>query len=122
MLDKNNQINNGKVSVRNIDTAQEVWGKDISYLNVKTVQGKPTVAASDRIKIPKDISNLKKTVFLTTDILFVNRILLFVSLSRKLDFTGVSCLKGRTEAIKFDAFKAIFRFYLQRGFHIQTVP
>ena len=26
-LIKNNQIKNGKVSVRNIDTAQEIWGK-----------------------------------------------------------------------------------------------
>ena len=42
-------------------------------------------------------------------------------MSRKIDFTGVSHLKGRTAEIIFDAFKAIFRFYLQQGFRIQTV-
>ena len=75
----------------------------------------------DRIKIPKEIANIKKTVFLTADIFFVNGIPFFIPLSSKIDFTGVSHLKGRTEAIIFDAFKAIFRFYLQQGFHIQTV-
>ena len=38
-----------------------------------------------------------------------------------IDFTGVSHLKGRTVAIIFDAFKAVFMFYIQRGFRIQTV-
>ena len=79
------------------------------------------MVASDRIKIPKEIANLKKTVFLTADILFVNGIPLFISLRRKIDFTGVRHLKVRTAAIIFDAFRAIFRFYLQRGFRIQTV-
>ena len=36
-LIKNNQIKNCEVSVRNIDTAQEVWVKDISALKGKTV-------------------------------------------------------------------------------------
>ena len=100
------------MSVRNIDTAQEICGKYISALKGKTVQGKPTVVALDCIKIPKDIANLKKTVFLTTAVFFVNKIPLFISLSIKIDFTLASHLKGRTAEIIFDAFKAIFRFYL----------
>ena len=107
--------------VRNIDTAQEIWGKDISALNGKTVWGKPIVVASDCIKIPKDIDNLKKTECLTAEMFFVNRILFFISLNIKMDFSGVSHLKWRTAAIIFDAFKGIFRLYLQQGFRIQTV-
>ena len=63
------------------------------------------MVASDRIKIPKEIVNLKKTVFLTAGIFFVIRILLFISLIRNIDFSGVSHLIGRTEAIIFDDFK-----------------
>ena len=98
------------MSVRNIDTDQEIWGKEISALKDKTVRGKPTVVASDCIKIPKEIANLKKTVFLTAAIFFVNGIPFFISLSRTIDFTGVSCLKGRTSAIIFDAFKDILDY------------
>ena len=120
-LIKHNQIKKCEVSGRNIDTAQEIWGKYISALKGKTVQGKPNVVASDCIKIPKDIANFKKKVFLTADIFFVNGMPFFISLSWKIDFTVVSHLKGRTAAIIFDAFKAIFRFYLQQGFRIQIV-
>ena len=87
----------------------------------KTVQGKPTVVASYCIKIPKGIANLKKTVFFITEILFVNRIPLFISLSIKMDSTGVIHLKRRTAALILDAFKANFRIYLQQGLRIQTV-
>ena len=79
------------------------------------------MVASDRINIPKEIANLKKSVFLTANIFFVNRIPFFIYLIRKIDFTGVSHLKVRTSEIISDAFKAIFRFYPQHGFHIQTV-
>ena len=75
----------------------------------------------DCINIPKDILNLKKTLFLTDEIFFINRITFFVSLSRKIDFIGGSHLKGRTAAIIVDAFKDIFRLYLQQVFRIQTV-
>ena len=73
-LIKNNQINNCGVLVRNIDTDQEMWVKDISALKCNTVRGNPTVVASDCIKIPKDIANLKKTVFLTADIFFFSTV------------------------------------------------
>ena len=79
------------------------------------------LVASDLIEIPKDITYLKKKVFLTADIFFVNGIPFFMSLRRKIDFRGMSHLKRRTAEIIFDAFKAIFRLYLQQSFHIQTV-
>ena len=121
LLIKNNQIENCKLSVQNIDTAQDIWRMDISALKVNTVQGKPTVVALDRIKITKAIANLKKTVFLTAYIFFVNGIPFFISLSRKIYFTGVSHLKGRTVVTIFYAVRAVFIFYLQQGFCIQTV-
>ena len=87
-------------------------------LKVKNFGGKPTVVDSDSIKIPREIANIKKTVILTAETLFVKGIQFFIYLSRKIDFTGVGHLKGRTAAIIFDAFKAVFRLYLHRGFHI----
>ena len=84
---KNNQIKNYGVSVRSIDTTQEIWVNYISALKINAVQGKPIVIASDCMKIPKEIANLKKTVFLTAEILFVNRIPFFIPLSRNIDFT-----------------------------------
>ena len=52
-LIKNNEIKNCEVSVWNIDTAQEIRGKNISALKGKTILGKCTVVASECIKITK---------------------------------------------------------------------
>jgi hypothetical protein len=59
--------------------------------------------------------------FLTTDILFVNNISFFLTLSRKICFTAVNYLADRTVTQIFKAFKVMYQFYLQRGFHITTV-
>ena len=58
------------------------YGKTIFTLKGNTVRGNPTVGALYSIKIPKEITNLRKTVFLTADVLFFNWIPLFISLSR----------------------------------------
>ena len=81
-LINNNQIKDCEGSIQNINTAQEIWGKDISALKGKTVRGKPTVVASYRIKNPRNIANIKNKVLLNADIFFANRIQFFINLIR----------------------------------------
>jgi hypothetical protein len=56
-----------------------------------------------------------------TDIFFVNKNPLFLTLSRKITFTAVNHLADRTVLQIFKAFKEIYQYYLQRGFHITVV-
>jgi hypothetical protein len=53
--------------------------------------------------------------------LFVNKIHFFLTLSRKICFTAVNHLADRTVLQIFKAFKEMYQYYLQRGFHIKTV-
>ena len=55
------------------------------------------------------------------NIFFVNGIPFFHSLSRKIYFTGVSHLPGRSKKQIFQAFKELFIFYIRHGFRISTV-
>jgi hypothetical protein len=64
---------------------------------------------------------LHKEVFLTTDIFYVNKIPFFLTLSRKICFTAVNHLEDCTVPQIFKAFKDMYQYYLQRGFHIQMV-
>jgi hypothetical protein len=77
--------------------------------------------ARDYVKVPKELLKLHKEVFLTTYILFVNKIPFFLTLSRKICFTAVDRLADRTVPHIFKAFKDMYQYYLQRGFHITTV-
>ena len=51
---QSNQIKNCEVTVRDIDVAHEIWGKDISALKVKTTRNKPTHVAGDLVKIARE--------------------------------------------------------------------
>ena len=59
------------------------------------------------LKVPKEFMNFHKEVFLTVDLFFVNKIIFFLTLSRKIDFTAVNHLKTRTARDMFAAFKEV---------------
>jgi hypothetical protein len=77
--------------------------------------------ARDYVKVPLELMKLHKEVFLTTDIFFVNNISFFLTLSRKIIFTAINHLVDRTVPQILKAFKEIYQYYLQCGFHITVV-
>jgi hypothetical protein len=101
--------------------ARKIWGKNIAALKGKTTRSKSIPVARDYVKVPINLMKLHKEVFLTTDILFVNKIPFFLTLSCKICFTAVNHLGDCTVPQIFKAFKEMYQYYLQRGFHIKTV-
>jgi hypothetical protein len=73
------------------------------------------------VKVPKELLKLHKEVFLTRDILFMNNIPFFLTLSGNTYFTAVNHLAYRTVAQIIKAFKEMYQYNLQHGFHITTV-
>ena len=61
---QSNQIKNYKVTVRDIDVAHEIWGKEISAPKVKTTRSKPTNVAGDLVKIPREYKLLQSLYLL----------------------------------------------------------
>jgi hypothetical protein len=118
---QSNQIKDCPVTVQDIDMARKIWGKNITALKGKTTRSKSIPVARDYVKVPMELMKLHKEVFLTTAIFFVNNIPFFLTLSRKIFFTAVNHLADRTVPQIFKAFKEIYQYYPQRGFHIKTV-
>jgi hypothetical protein len=118
---RSNQIKDCPMTIQYIDVATNVWGKNISALKGKTTRRKTHPMARDYVKVPKELLKLHKEVFLTTDIFFVNKIPFFLTLSRKIFFKAINHLVYRTVPQIFKAFKEMYQYYLQRGFHITTV-
>jgi hypothetical protein len=109
------------VTIQDIDVATKIWGKNIAALKGKTTWNKTHPVARDYVKVPKELLKLHKELFLTTDIFFVNKITFFLTLSRRIFFTAVNHLTDRTVPQTFKAFKEMYQYYLQRGFHITMV-
>jgi hypothetical protein len=118
---RSNQINDCPATIQYIDVATKIWGKNIAALKGKTTQSKTHPVVRDYVKVPNELLKLHKEVFLTTDIFFVNKIPCFLTLSRNICFTAVNNLADRTVPQIFKAFKEMYHYYLQRGFHITTV-
>jgi hypothetical protein len=85
-----------------------------------TTRRKTIPVARDYVKVPLDLMKLHKEVFLMTDILFVNKNPFLFILSRY-TFTAINHLADRTVRQIVKAFKEIYKYYLQRGFHITVV-
>jgi hypothetical protein len=118
---QSNQIKDFPVTIQDIDVARKIWGKNIAALKGKTTWSKSIPVARDYVKVPMELMKLHKEVLLTTEIVFVNKIHFFLILSRKICFTAVNHLADRTVPQIFKAFKEMYQYYLQRGFHIKTV-
>jgi hypothetical protein len=118
---RSNQIKDCPVTIQDIDVARKIWGKNISALKGKTTRSKTHPVARDYVKVPKELLKLHKEVFMATDIFFMNKIPFFLTLSWKICFTALNHLADRTVSQIFKAFKEMYQYYLQRGFHITTV-
>jgi hypothetical protein len=118
---RSNQIKDCPVTIQDIDVTTKIWGKNIAALKGNTNRSKMHPVARDYVKVPKELLKLHKEVFLTTDIFFVNKIPFFLTLSCKICFTAVNHLADRTVPQIFKAFKEMYQYYLQRGFHITAV-
>jgi hypothetical protein len=118
---RSNQIKYFPVKVQDINVDLKIWGKNIAALKGKTTWRKTIPVAGECVKVPMELMKLHKEVFLTTDIFFVNNNPFFLVLSCKITFTSVNHLADCTMPQIFKAFKEIYQYYLQRGFHITVV-
>ena len=99
-----NSIRDNPVIPEDADIAYNIWGK-----NVKALVGKGTKQLTKHVddhksNIPREIEKLKKLVLIVMDILFVDGILFFLLLRRRIYFTGVIHIPDRSK-------KQIFRYF-----------
>jgi hypothetical protein len=110
-LIRSNQIKDCPMTIQDIDVDMKIWGENIAELKRKTTQSNTHPVARDYVKVPKELLKLRKEVYLTTDILFVNKIPFLLTLSRKIFFTAVNHLADRTVPHIFKAFKEMYQYY-----------
>jgi hypothetical protein len=113
---QSNQIKDCPVTVEHVNTALKIWGKNVMALKGKTTQTKPNPVARDFVKVPVELLKLRKEVYVTANLFFVNKIPFFLMLSCKICFTAINHLMDRTVPQIFMAFKEIYQYYLQCGF------
>jgi hypothetical protein len=116
-----NLLPNCPITKRDILAAEHIFGRDVGSLQGKTVRGKSTRVEGFTVDIPDTIMSRYKNVILAGDIMFVNKIAFFVTVSRYLWFGSVEMIQNRKNKTIITAIKQVKSAYMQRGFVISTL-
>ena len=118
---RGNKIKNYKATPDHAEIAHDIWVESEDYIKGSRVQSKSKHVDGFKLKVPTEYLKLGKKVYLTCDVLFVNKIPFFITLSRKIDSIATAHLKDRKIKTIFLAFFAVYKFYLRRGYRITMV-
>ena len=108
---QSNQIKDCPMKVQEIDVAVAIWGKDMISLKENTTRKKKIPVTEDLVQVSKELIKLHRDTIITSEILFVNIIPLFLNLSRKICFAMVHHLADRKAKTIYTAFNEVYIYY-----------
>ena len=84
------------MTLDDIERASKIYGANIAALKGKTVRTKSEPVISDYIAVPENVLQANRNVTFSADIMFVNKIPFFTTVSRDIKFTTVEGIEKRT--------------------------
>ncbi|KAI2491389.1 Reverse transcriptase (RNA-dependent DNA polymerase) [Fragilaria crotonensis] len=116
-----NQLPNCPVTRDDIIAAERIFGPDLGSLKGKTVHKRPDPVKIDHANIPGSVVSRYRNVVLAGDIMFVNKLPFFVTISRHIKFGTSELLTNRKIETIFEATKRVYQQYMKRGFKITSI-
>jgi Zinc knuckle len=117
----NNLLPNCPVTRRDIVAAEKIFGPDVGSLKGTTVRQSATPVATNYTDIPATIMSHYRDITLAGDIMFVNKIPFFVTISRNIKFGTAEMIQNQQTKTILAAIKQVRSIYLKRGFNINTM-
>jgi hypothetical protein len=117
ILDRN-QLPNCPVTRRDALNAEAIFGTDVGSLKGKTVHRSSVPVQPILNDLPAETMAAYKDVVLCADIMYVNKIPFFVTISRHIHFSTVEMLHNRKSETVLNAIKQVNAVYQKRGFNI----
>ena len=116
-----NQIQNCPVTRDDVLIAEDIFGPNLGALKGKTVRRNAPHVVVEYTGVPKQLIKSFRDVTLAIDIMFVNKMPFFVTVSRNIKFRTVEFMEGRRVEHAAKAFRSAARLYPKRGFKVKTV-
>ena len=99
-------------------SASKIYGANIAALKDKTVRTKFDPVISDYIDVPEAVLHANRNVTFSADIVFVNKIPFFTTISRDIKFNTVEGIETRTIRQLVDSTHKVRALYSARGFKL----
>ena len=104
-----------------IQAAEDIYGPNLGALKGKTVARPNPHVKTGIDPVPPEIIHLHNSVTLAIDIMFVNRVPFFITISRNLKFGTVEALSNRKAVTITEKLKSVVKLYQHRGFQVTTI-
>ena len=104
-----------------IQVADNIFGPNLGSLKGKMVIWPNPHIRTGIDNVPHDIMKIHKSITLSIDIMFVNKLPFFITLSRSLKFGTVEALSDQKVGTIVTRLKDVTKIYQHRGFKINTI-
>jgi hypothetical protein len=102
--------------------AEDIFGPNVGSLKGKTTQTTTEHVRSERTNIPIGVMSRYREVTLACDIMYVNKIPFFVSISRHIKFGTAEMLKSESAAQQLmTSIKLVTQTYVTHGFRVTSM-
>jgi hypothetical protein len=115
-----NLLPNCPVTKKDIMAAEYILGPDVGSLKGKTTRKAPHKVRRVVEPLPTSIMSCYRNVTICADIMFVNKIPIFLTISRNIRFITVEALPNRTKVNMVKALKSVITIYRRAGFNVMT--
>ena len=118
----NKLMPNCPVTRDDVKVANAIFGPSIVGLKGKTVRRtEPHVREGEVQSMPPEIMAKYKNVTLGGDVMFVNKIRFFVTISRHIQFGTVEMISDAKAATLVQCIKSVMQAYSKRGFEVKQI-
>jgi hypothetical protein len=114
-------IPNCPISRANIIATKDIFGPNVCTLTGKTVHHGEEHVLLDLTPVPKDILSLYHMVTLCVDIMYVNKLLFLVTISRNIKFAMIELLSNHQEGTVSNSITNVMRLYGLWGFLMTAI-
>ena len=120
-LIKSNQVMNCPVTMDDIDIAQDMHGKDISYLKGRTTRRNPPKTLTPTITIPKELKTKNKKITIYMDMMCINKIGFMATISHPIYYRGCKHVEDNKHESFYKVLDKMLRVYNNGGFIIERI-
>lgn len=120
-ITKKNLLPNNPVNREDIIAAEDIYGPNLAALKGKTAHRPNTHVETTNDGVPPQIMSIYRRVTLAVDIMYVNKVMFMMTVSRGLKFGTVERILNRKMKTIKACISEVIALYRRRGFRISTI-